>query len=145
MSLSVRQLLRDVHMYYGGRYYVSRAEAPQTRRMSKLLQQSLFHPLVRVRYEIVGQDHVFEQLFTVLNQHSKTHSTAPLVILLCGRCIHSILDGSSQIRKYCLIRAQRSRKELLSAKRYVYLLYLYFMRPELVVKWALFSTFRRIP
>lgn len=71
-----------------GRYYIARAEAPQTRRISKLLQQSLFHPLARVRYEIVGQDHVFEQLFTVLNQHSKTHSTAPLVILLCGRCIH---------------------------------------------------------
>jgi hypothetical protein len=72
---------------YGGRYYVSRAEAPQTRRISKLLEQSLFRPLGRVRYEIVGQDQVFEQLFTVLNQHSKTHTLAPLVILLCGKCI----------------------------------------------------------
>ncbi|KAI0282089.1 P-loop containing nucleoside triphosphate hydrolase protein [Russula aff. rugulosa BPL654] len=70
------------------RYYVSRAEAPQTRRISKLLQQSSFRPLARVRYEIVGQDHVFEQLFTILNQHSKTHSTAPLVILLCGPSGH---------------------------------------------------------
>jgi len=74
-------------MCYGGRYYVSRADAPQTRRISKLLQQSLFRPLARVRYEIVGQDQVFEQLFTVLNQHSKTRSTAPLVIFLCGRSI----------------------------------------------------------
>ena len=72
---------------YGGRYYVSRAEAPQTRRISKLLEQSLFRPLGRVRYEIVGQDQVFEQLFTVLNQHSKTHTLTPLVILLCGKCI----------------------------------------------------------
>ena len=87
MFLSARGLLRDVHIYYGGRYYVSRAEAPQTRRISTLLQQSLFRPLARVRYEIIGQDHVFEQLFTVLNQHSKIHSTAPLVILLCGKCI----------------------------------------------------------
>jgi len=84
--------LRDVYIYYGGRYYVSRAEAPQTRRISKLLQQSSFRPLARVRYEIVGQDHVFEQLFTILNQHSKTHSTAPLVILLCGKCIHISLS-----------------------------------------------------
>ena len=74
-------------MYYAGRYYISRANAPQTRRISKLLQQSLFCPLARARYEIVGQDHVFEQLFTVINQQSKTRSTAPLVILLCGRCI----------------------------------------------------------
>jgi hypothetical protein len=74
-------------MYYAGRYYVSRADAPQTRRISQLLQQSQFHPLTRARYEIIGQDHVFEQLFTVLNQQSKTHSMAPLVILLCGRCI----------------------------------------------------------
>jgi hypothetical protein len=95
-------VLRDVHMYYAGRYYVSRAEAPQTRRISKLLQQSLFRPLARVRYEIIGQDHVFEQLFTVLNQHSKTHSTAPLVILLCGRCIRISL------------RREQSNKEISS-------------------------------
>ncbi len=69
---------------YVGRYYVSRAEAPQTRHVSKLLQHSLFHPLGRVRYEIVGQDQAFEQLFTVLNQHFRRHSASPLVILLCG-------------------------------------------------------------
>ncbi|KAI9508444.1 P-loop containing nucleoside triphosphate hydrolase protein [Russula earlei] len=70
------------------RYYVSRADALQTRRVSKLLQQSLFRPLGRVRYEIVGQDHVFEQLFTILKQHSRTHSTSPLIILLCGPSGH---------------------------------------------------------
>ncbi|KAI0005909.1 P-loop containing nucleoside triphosphate hydrolase protein [Russula compacta] len=70
------------------RYYVSRADAPQTRHASKLLQQSLFRPLGRIRYEIIGQDLVFEQLFTVLNQHSRTHSATPLVVFLCGPSGH---------------------------------------------------------
>ncbi|KAH9180428.1 hypothetical protein EDB89DRAFT_2110547 [Lactarius sanguifluus] len=66
------------------RYYVSRADAPQTRHLSALLQRSVFRPLGRVRYDIVGQDRVFEQLFTVLNRHSRTLSVSPLVFLLCG-------------------------------------------------------------
>ncbi|KAI9466082.1 P-loop containing nucleoside triphosphate hydrolase protein [Lactarius psammicola] len=70
------------------RYYVSRADAPQTRHLSTLLQRSLFRPLGRVRYDIVGQDRVFEQLFTVLNQHSRTLSVSPLVLLLCGPSGH---------------------------------------------------------
>ncbi|KAH9005022.1 P-loop containing nucleoside triphosphate hydrolase protein [Lactarius hatsudake] len=70
------------------RYYVSRADAPQTRHLSALLQRSVFRPLGRVRYDIVGQDRVFEQLFTVLNQHSRTLSVSPLVFLLCGPSGH---------------------------------------------------------
>ncbi|KAI0306690.1 P-loop containing nucleoside triphosphate hydrolase protein [Multifurca ochricompacta] len=70
------------------RYFISRADAPQTRHLSTLLQKSLFRPLGGVRYDIVGQDQVFEQLFTVLNLHSRTLSVSPLVILLCGPSGH---------------------------------------------------------
>ncbi|KAI0273501.1 P-loop containing nucleoside triphosphate hydrolase protein [Gloeopeniophorella convolvens] len=70
------------------RYYIARADAPRTRQTSTLLQRSLFRPLARVRYDIVGQDQVFEQLFHVLNQHSRTFSVSPLVILLCGPSGH---------------------------------------------------------
>src|SRR6266699_1810057 len=103
-------------MYYAGRYYVSRAEAPQTRRISKLLQQSLFHPLARVRYEIVGQDHVFEQLFTILNQHSKTHSMAPLVILLCGRCIRISLRREQSNKEITLTGPSGHGKSFLARR-----------------------------
>ncbi|KAI0062355.1 P-loop containing nucleoside triphosphate hydrolase protein [Artomyces pyxidatus] len=70
------------------RYYVSRAGAMHTRKTSALIQKSSFRPLVRVRYDIAGQDRVFEQLFMVLNQHSRGFSVAPLVALLCGPSGH---------------------------------------------------------
>ncbi len=62
------------------RYYISRAEAPQTRRASALIHRSFFRPLTKVRYEMVGQDRALEQLFRVLSMPS----LAPIVVLLCG-------------------------------------------------------------
>ena len=100
---------------YSQRYYVSRADAPQTRHLSTLLQRSLFRPLGRVRYDIVGQDRVFEQLFTVLNQHSRTLSVSPLVLLLCGAFVS--VDRISQIS--IPYRAQWPREEFPGAEMYV--------------------------
>lgn len=66
------------------RYYIARAEAPQTKRSSALVQRTFFRPLTRARYEIVGQDRVFEQLFLIINQHTRSFAVAPIVVLLCG-------------------------------------------------------------
>jgi hypothetical protein len=85
--------------------------------MSTLLQRSLFRPLGRVRYDIVGQDRVFEQLFTVLNQHSRTLSVSPLVLLLCGAFVSDV-DHMSQISTPH--RTQWSREEFPGAEMYVY-------------------------
>jgi hypothetical protein len=113
----VRALVIAYCLYvYGGRYYVSRAEASQTRRVSKLLQASLFRPLGRVRYEIVGQDQVFEQLFTVLNQRSRTHSAAPLVILLCGKCIRISLRWDLSNSKIALTGPSGHGKSFLARR-----------------------------
>jgi hypothetical protein len=113
----VRALVIAYYLYvYGGRYYVSRAEASQTRRVSKLLQASLFRPLGRVRYEIVGQDQVFEQLFTVLNQRSRTHSAAPLVILLCGKCIRISLRWDLSNSKIALTGPSGHGKSFLARR-----------------------------
>jgi hypothetical protein len=101
---------------HGGRYYISRAEAPQTRRISKLVQQSFFRPLGRVRYDIVGQDQVFEQLFTVLNQRSRIHSVAPLVVLLCGKCIRISLRRDQSKRNFTLIGPSGHGKSFLARK-----------------------------
>ncbi|KAI0313123.1 P-loop containing nucleoside triphosphate hydrolase protein [Amylostereum chailletii] len=70
------------------RYYISRAGAPNTRRTSNLIQRSFFRPLTRARYDIIGQDRAFEQLFMVLNQHSQSFAVAPIVVLLCGPSGH---------------------------------------------------------
>lgn len=64
------------------RYWLARAEAPQTRRTSALIHRSFFRPLARVRYDLIGQDRVLEQLFRVLSMPSM----APIVVLLCGKC-----------------------------------------------------------
>lgn len=63
------------------KYYIKRAEAPQTRRASALIHRSFFRPLARVRYDLVGQDRALEQLFRVLSMPM----TAPIVVLLCGK------------------------------------------------------------
>jgi hypothetical protein len=101
---------------YSQRYYVSRADAPQTRHLSTLLQRSLFRPLGRVRYDIVGQDRVFEQLFTVLNQHSRTLSVSPLVLLLCGAFVSVVYQMSQISTPY---RAQWPWEEFPGAEMYV--------------------------
>ncbi|OCH92089.1 P-loop containing nucleoside triphosphate hydrolase protein [Obba rivulosa] len=66
------------------RYWLARAEAPQTRRASALIHRSFFRPLARVRYDLIGQDRVLEQLFRVLSMPSM----APIVVLLCGASGH---------------------------------------------------------
>ncbi|EMD38231.1 hypothetical protein CERSUDRAFT_64497 [Gelatoporia subvermispora B] len=66
------------------RYWLARAEAPQTRRTSALIHRSFFRPLARVRYDLIGQDRVLEQLFRVLSMPSM----APIVVLLCGPSGH---------------------------------------------------------
>ena len=63
------------------RYYIERADSPQTRRASALIHRSYFRPLTRVRYDLIGQDRVLEQLFRVLSMPSM----APIVVLLCGK------------------------------------------------------------
>ncbi|KAG5716014.1 Chaperone protein ClpB, partial [Termitomyces sp. T112] len=65
-----------------------RADAPQTRKTSVLVQRSVFHPLTRVRYELIGQDRALEQLFKDLSIHSRQLSITPIVILLCGPSGH---------------------------------------------------------
>ena len=71
------------------RYYISRAEAPQTRRASALIHRSFFRPLTKVRYEMIGQDRALEQLFRVLSMPSM----APIVVLLCGTCWESFSNS----------------------------------------------------
>ncbi|KAI0351507.1 hypothetical protein OH77DRAFT_1429569 [Trametes cingulata] len=66
------------------RYYIERANSPQTRRASALIHRSFFRPLTRVRYDLIGQDRVIEQLFRVLSMPSM----APTVVLLCGPSGH---------------------------------------------------------
>lgn len=70
------------------RYYVTRADAAHTRKTSALIHRSFFRPLTKVRFDIVGQDRAFEQLFMVLNAHSRMLSVAPIVVLLCGPSGH---------------------------------------------------------
>ncbi|ETW86210.1 hypothetical protein HETIRDRAFT_438656 [Heterobasidion irregulare TC 32-1] len=70
------------------RYYISRADAPATRKTSALIHRSIFRPLTRMRYDIVGQDRVFEQLFMHLNEHSRRFSVSPIVFLFCGPSGH---------------------------------------------------------
>ncbi|TCD68469.1 hypothetical protein EIP91_010755 [Steccherinum ochraceum] len=66
------------------RYFISRAEAPQTRRTSALIHRSFFRPLAKVRYDLIGQDRALEQLFRALSMPT----AAPIVVLLCGPSGH---------------------------------------------------------
>ncbi|KAI0636447.1 P-loop containing nucleoside triphosphate hydrolase protein [Trametes polyzona] len=66
------------------RYYIERANSPQTRRASALIHRSFFRPLTRVRYDLIGQDRAIEQLFRVLSMPTM----APIVVLLCGPSGH---------------------------------------------------------
>ncbi|KAH9832896.1 P-loop containing nucleoside triphosphate hydrolase protein [Rhodofomes roseus] len=66
------------------KYYIKRAEAPQTRRASALIHRSFFRPLARVRYDLIGQDRALEQLFRVLSMPTM----APVIVLLCGPSGH---------------------------------------------------------
>jgi len=70
------------------RYYVDRADAPHTQQSSALIHRSFFHPLTRVRYELIGQDRALEQLFRVLSMHSRQLTITPLVVMLCGPSGH---------------------------------------------------------
>lgn len=70
------------------RYYVTRADSIHTRQTSQLIYRSFFRPLTRVRYDLIGQDWVLEQLFRVLSMHSQRLSVAPIVVLLCGPSGH---------------------------------------------------------
>lgn len=83
--------------FFFTRYYVNRADAPHTRRTSALIHRSFFRPLTRVRYELVGQDRAIEQLFRVLNIHSRQLSNTPIVVLLCGPSGH----GKSLLARKC--------------------------------------------
>jgi hypothetical protein len=70
------------------RYFINRADAPNTRRTSALIHRSFFRPLARMRYDIIGQDCVFEQLFRCLSIQSQNLSVSPLVVMLCGPSGH---------------------------------------------------------
>ncbi|KDR73661.1 hypothetical protein GALMADRAFT_228107 [Galerina marginata CBS 339.88] len=70
------------------RYYLDRANAVHTRRISVLIQRSFFRPLTRVRYDLIGQDRALEQLFRVLSMHSRNLAVTPVVVMLCGPSGH---------------------------------------------------------
>jgi len=70
------------------RYFINRADAPKTRRTSALIHRSFFRPLARMRYDVVGQDCAFEQLFRCLSIQSQNLSVSPLVVMLCGPSGH---------------------------------------------------------
>ena len=70
------------------RYFINRADASKTRRTSALIHRSFFRPLARMRYDIIGQDCAFEQLFRCLSIQSQNLSTSPLVVMLCGPSGH---------------------------------------------------------
>jgi hypothetical protein len=70
------------------RYFINRADAPKTRLTSTLIHRSIFRPLARMRYDIIGQDCAFEQLFRCLSIQSHKLSVSPLVVMLCGPSGH---------------------------------------------------------
>ena len=70
------------------RYFINRADAPKTRRASALIHRSCFRPLARMRYDVIGQDCAFEQLFRCLSIQSQDLSVNPLVVMLCGPSGH---------------------------------------------------------
>ncbi|KAF4615198.1 hypothetical protein D9613_002613 [Agrocybe pediades] len=81
-----RGLLEDLDP--ATKYYLERADAVHTRRISVLIQRSFFRPLTRVRYELIGQDRALEQLFRVLSMHSRELAVTPMVVMLCGPSGH---------------------------------------------------------
>ena len=87
------------------RYYIERADSPQTRRASALIHRSYFRPLTRVRYDLIGQDRVLEQLFRVLSMPSM----APIVVLLCGE--FGMVNTFERWLKCVVYRAQWTRQE----------------------------------
>jgi len=70
------------------RYFINRADAPKNRRTSALIHRSFFRPLARMRYDIIGQDCAFEQLFRCLSIQGQNLSVSPLVVMLCGPSGH---------------------------------------------------------
>jgi len=70
------------------RYFINRADAPKNRCTSALIHRSFFRPLTRMRYDIIGQDCAFEQLFRCLSIQSQNLSVSPLVVMLCGPSGH---------------------------------------------------------
>lgn len=52
-----------------------------------------------MRYDLVGQDCVLEQLFRVLSIQSRGLSVAPIVVLLCGPSGH----GKSLLARKCTL------------------------------------------
>ncbi|KAF9484639.1 hypothetical protein BDN70DRAFT_872152 [Pholiota conissans] len=82
-----RTLLMD-EMDAATKYYLDRADAVHTRRMSVLIHRSFFRPLTRVRYDLIGQDRALEQLFRVLSMHSRELAVSPMVVMLCGPSGH---------------------------------------------------------
>ncbi|KAF5373705.1 hypothetical protein D9758_000958 [Tetrapyrgos nigripes] len=70
------------------RYYISRANAQLTRRTAALMQRSVFAPLARARYRLIGQERALDQLFRMLSMHSEKISSNPVVVFLCGPSGH---------------------------------------------------------
>ncbi|KAJ3868754.1 P-loop containing nucleoside triphosphate hydrolase protein [Lentinula novae-zelandiae] len=70
------------------RYYLNRADTATTRRIDALMKRSVFRPLVRMRFGIIGQDRALEQLYRVLSIHSEKISKSPVVVFLCGPSGH---------------------------------------------------------
>ncbi|KAJ3757045.1 P-loop containing nucleoside triphosphate hydrolase protein [Lentinula raphanica] len=70
------------------KYYLDRADTVTTRRINALMERSVFRPLVRMRYGIIGQDRALEQLFRVLSIHSEKIARTPVVVFLCGPSGH---------------------------------------------------------
>ena len=103
------------------RYYVDRADAAHTQQSSALIHRSLFRPLTRVRYELIGQDRALEQLFRVLSMHSRELAIGPIVVMLCGKLAFWL---SSSGADFLMDRPQRTRKESFGTEVWVHLFFL---------------------
>ncbi|KAJ3879091.1 P-loop containing nucleoside triphosphate hydrolase protein [Lentinula edodes] len=78
----------DAELDPATRYYLNRADTATTRRIDALMKRSVFRPLVRMRFGIIGQDRALEQLYRVLSIHSEKISKSPVVVFLCGPSGH---------------------------------------------------------
>ena len=78
------------------RYYLEKAGAPETQRAIALMRGSSFRAVARVRYNIVGQDRVLEQLFKVLSIHTRQRTAPPIVVMLTGEN-HDLYETSCTI------------------------------------------------
>ena len=101
------------------RYYLERADAVHTRRISVLIQRSFFRPLTRVRYELIGQDRALEQLFRVLSMHSRDLAASPMVVMLCGQSIIRHLKYNIELID-CNFRTKWPWKEFACKEMYVH-------------------------